>query len=405
MSEQTVNRLVERSLSAPETANLDDGPIDLEIGASRRGLRVLIPDRDLPVHQRGPQWQLDCLVIDTLNFRPDENEGFKGLRDGEKIILGRDSTYDRFNFDTTISRQHVAIQRQGSEIIITDLGSSNGTYLRTLAVHLGTVDMAGDTFAKPRKNLTNEDAFFVDQESLSAGVFDGIGSEKGSGLSAQLASETVADFLRNTPTRLPRNLARRAVAHALFNAHEEILAQFGNPGGTTATAMKLFETENGTPYAAVASVGDSRAYLYRDTKLIHKTLDQVPSPYRNPAAPLRIQENLSNVSSPGELAAMPDEMQAMFKNRALISGALGTRDHQPQIAPIDFSVYANDRILLTSDGVHDNLTSREIQAELQRHGSTEESLQRLIQSALRRTHEAHHIRRKPDDITATLVDI
>lgn len=53
-------------------------------------------------------------------------KGFKGLRDGEEVVLGRE-TPGRFQFGETVSRSHVKIACQGDRITFTDLGSTNGT--------------------------------------------------------------------------------------------------------------------------------------------------------------------------------------------------------------------------------------------------------------------------------------
>ena len=57
---------------------------------------------------------------------------------------------------------------------------------------------------------------------------------------------------------------------ALNAGHESIInsAQGGNIA-TTAAVAKIFETEKGNPFVVVASVGDSRIYLFRDSQLDH----------------------------------------------------------------------------------------------------------------------------------------
>ena len=58
----------------------------------------------------------------------DRKGGLKALRDGESVLLGRESYENRFSGlkDSLVSRKHVAITRQGSEIAIQDV-SANGT--------------------------------------------------------------------------------------------------------------------------------------------------------------------------------------------------------------------------------------------------------------------------------------
>jgi pSer/pThr/pTyr-binding forkhead associated (FHA) protein len=45
------------------------------------------------------------------------------------ITIGRDPGSDIVPSDSQISRQHAEICRQGNEFVITDLGSTNGTFI------------------------------------------------------------------------------------------------------------------------------------------------------------------------------------------------------------------------------------------------------------------------------------
>lgn len=69
---------------------------------------------------------VDCLIVDQEKFDPAKMKGFKGLRDGEVVILGRENHYGRFDFNDAVSRMHVEITRKENIITIRDL-SRNGT--------------------------------------------------------------------------------------------------------------------------------------------------------------------------------------------------------------------------------------------------------------------------------------
>ncbi len=51
------------------------------------------------------------------------------LGDEAEVIVGRDETCDVQIRSTTISREHCAIEREGEDFILRDLGSSGGTFL------------------------------------------------------------------------------------------------------------------------------------------------------------------------------------------------------------------------------------------------------------------------------------
>jgi adenylate cyclase len=51
------------------------------------------------------------------------------LRDGVPLIVGRAPTCDLPVFDPTISRRHAEITSDGGEVVVRDLGSSNGTFV------------------------------------------------------------------------------------------------------------------------------------------------------------------------------------------------------------------------------------------------------------------------------------
>jgi hypothetical protein len=65
-------------------------------------------------------WNADYLVIDP------EGKGYKGIRENEPVVLGRQSPY-RFEFPQTVSRLHLKIELVGGKLIIEDLDSTNGT--------------------------------------------------------------------------------------------------------------------------------------------------------------------------------------------------------------------------------------------------------------------------------------
>lgn len=51
------------------------------------------------------------------------------LGESKEVIIGRDETCDVRIVSQSVSREHCAIEQEGEELFIRDLGSSGGTYL------------------------------------------------------------------------------------------------------------------------------------------------------------------------------------------------------------------------------------------------------------------------------------
>jgi len=51
------------------------------------------------------------------------------LGENKEVIVGRDETCDIRIVAKSVSREHCAIEQDGDELVLRDLGSSGGTYL------------------------------------------------------------------------------------------------------------------------------------------------------------------------------------------------------------------------------------------------------------------------------------
>lgn len=414
--------------------DLDEGPIDISLASYP--MRIVEAWRDIKVISN-----VDCLVIDPATYsRRGEAYGYKGLRDGETIILGRKSDYGRFDFPQIVSREHVSISRSGNKITVQDLGSTNGTYhllpytestdtavtepietTQTESVRpeesltgecrpkaklerLG-FKLAGSSIPSDRHPSRNEDAFLVDPKNLTIGVFDGVGGAPGSERAALLASEAVQAHLKQVPSELPRSLSHRAMQEAFIKAHRAIRQDPASGIATTATIARVFESQLGGPYAVVASAGDSRAYLLRDNNLAQLTLDHAyhVSGYSDDQKRV-LQETLAGAT---DLSQLDEEALIAFKQRNILTSFLGGSNEEENlvITVQDFEVYEGDRLVITSDGVHDNLTSAEIENILQEHESIEVAMEAMIHAARLRSQDLDHVRAKPDDMTASAISL
>jgi protein phosphatase len=117
------------------------------------------------------------------------------------------------------------------------------------------------------------------------------------------------------------------------------------------------------------------------------------------------QEQAHTIDQAMSITELTEEELGYFKMRGGITQALGS-PVPPTIHTGSVQVSEGEYILLCSDGIHDNLSDREIQSLLGTHPSYG-SAKKLVQYALNRSQEDfdNTIRAKPDDMTALLISI
>jgi DNA-binding winged helix-turn-helix (wHTH) protein len=79
--------------------------------------------------------------------------GQAALRDGEHV-LGRDPELDLFLDSPGVSRRHALLRIDGEDVTVEDLGSKNGTFVRSQRVHAPTRLMDRDVFSVGSVQLT-----------------------------------------------------------------------------------------------------------------------------------------------------------------------------------------------------------------------------------------------------------
>lgn len=109
----------------PEALNYrQTGPLQVDLGGKVLEVRSV---QDIPpglMKQLGLSPEVGYFILD-----PSSPRGFKGLRDGEMVQIGRNSSH-RFELGPNVSRTHVRIARKGDQITVEDLGSRYGTEVR-----------------------------------------------------------------------------------------------------------------------------------------------------------------------------------------------------------------------------------------------------------------------------------
>jgi protein phosphatase len=142
--------------------------------------------------------------------------------------------------------------------------------------------------------------------------------------------------------------------------------------GTTCTAALVLPRS-----VVVANVGDSRAYLYRDSRLQPLTRDQ------------------SVVGKLLESGVLRPELAEHHPLRHVLLQAIGT---SPQVEPAitEVALQDGDRILVCSDGLHGCVSAEEIAAVLHDTPDVAQATRRLVELALNAG--------GPDNVTVLVAD-
>lgn len=260
----------------------------------------------------------------------------------------------------------------------------------------------------------NEDTYFA-TDSGGLGVFDGLGGHVGSEQAAAIASRVVESALNSIERFLHPLEAEGRLRESLYLAHRAIVAEqleSHNNIATTAVIAQLFEsTLSDMMYLGIAHAGDSRAYILRDGRFVYTTLDHsLTTAQESEREQRRVQ---SMISSAHYLDEIDPYDWRHVSQRNYIDSCLGGRGHV-KIAATHLPVLSGDAVLLTSDGIHDNLTDLEIRNTLSRYALV--APDELVNRAYERSREPREVRvaiggeqfnrtafrPKPDDMTAVV---
>jgi serine/threonine protein phosphatase PrpC len=216
----------------------------------------------------------------------------------------------------------------------------------------------------------NEDFYLISPTGAYI-VADGMGGAQAGEHASKLAVETVASFLQNAPS---------PDAETLFQAFREanlrvMKAAAGDPElegmGTTLVAA----LESG-PELLIASVGDSRVYMYDGGELRSITEDQ------------------TWVNEVGRKLGLDEASLKTHPMRHVLTMAIGV---SPELRVHSYTVHPHpgELILLSSDGLHGVIDAGVIADKLSGNGSLQAKCERLIDAAKQAG--------GPDNITVVLL--
>ncbi|ADB48450.1 Stp1/IreP family PP2C-type Ser/Thr phosphatase [Conexibacter woesei] len=200
----------------------------------------------------------------------------------------------------------------------------------------------------------NEDNFFV--RSPLFVVADGMGGAQAGEVASRLAAETFATGLPEGGTVEERLATRVLEANSrIYRLSREDSERAGM--GTTLTAIYVDGEE-----LAVAHVGDSRAYLWRDGELTRLTRDH------------------SLVDELVRRGKLTEEEAAEHPQRSIITRALGP-EPDVEVDTRTYRAQAADVLLLCSDGLTSMISEQHVAELLGAAESLEAAAQALIDAA------------------------
>jgi len=217
----------------------------------------------------------------------------------------------------------------------------------------------------------NEDSYFLSPKTGLYLVADGMGGAQAGEHASKIAVDTVASFIEQAPGRDAETLAQafQEANHRVMNA----AASDANLEGMGTTLVAALEKG---PEVLIASVGDSRAYVYKDGELTGITEDQ------------------TWVHEVGRRLGIDENSLRTHPMRHVLTMAIGV---SPELRVHSYTVTPENgtMILLSSDGLHGVVDASLIAKTLSGNGTLESKCKRLIDAA--------RAAGGPDNITAILL--
>ncbi|MGH2882552.1 MAG: Stp1/IreP family PP2C-type Ser/Thr phosphatase, partial [Solirubrobacteraceae bacterium] len=216
---------------------------------------------------------------------------------------------------------------------------------------------AADTTCKTdtgRQRRDNEDSAFARAPVFV--VADGMGGAQAGEVASRIAVEAFEHGLPDSGS--PEERLATRVREANAQIYERSRADRGRAGiGTTLTAAYVDDT-----HVAIAHVGDSRAYLFRDGTLQRLTQDH------------------SLVDELVRRGKLTEEQAAEHPQRSIITRALGP-EPDVEVDTWTYPARAGDVVLLCSDGLTSMISEERVRAILGEHDNLDEAGDALIREA------------------------
>lgn len=258
-----------------------------------------------------------------------------------------------------------------------------------------------------RGQIRNQDAVLIASDKKLAAVFDGMGGTKGADVAASTALTAVKRSIDQGEDTTP------SAAHALEqligyieNGHRAILDHRRNSPehddmGSTAAAVRIFDNPDGTRELLVANSGDSRVYVLRGDG----TLEHITQPTADDTTSQSVMRKELAIYDDASTNNDMDNYymaQYYFKTRHSLETFLGAEKLRIDRYRVPLS--SDDRVVLMTDGIPNNLTTSEIARILSGSGTSEEHASALIAAAKDRALVHKTFRSHDDDMSIVIID-
>lgn len=356
-----------------------------------------------------------------------EVKGKKLESDFEKLtdLLNDANHCNLINADRQILREIVEEHKENKEVLYAvnrvievyevnnyDSDYRSGSQAGSSASDTPKIQVLGaETLAK-ELNKPNEDAYITDQGRQIFIVCDGLSESEKSYEAAQWVCKNLPDRLSN----LSNNYSEweNELKEIMFQSLKDLnaYAQTEHNGKSMQTTVCALMVKNG--YAIISNIGDSRVYrqAQESKSLVQLTddrftlkMEEQPWIYQKVIAYLPSFENLSG------------NLSNIALNRGRINMFIGTYDsieNEEYIRENLTSVYVHkcmdgDKFILTSDGIHDNLTDDQIGHIVSTSSKPAKDLVNLAKQVSGQQDKDRAInkyrRPKPDDMTAIVMQV
>ncbi len=234
------------------------------------------------------------------------------------------------------------------------------------------------------------------------GIFDSVGGRDQGRLVSHLAGRTIAAFWQGLP-EAERQGSPEQVEHTLQAAIQQadtVIAELPIPAEqrrpATTLTLCVLSFHQGQAYASVAHVGDSRVYLARLGQPLRRLTNDHGYFRFAVRRELLTERDAWRIEQVEHREDLSREDQAHFERRHQITCAVGWSDF-PTIPVSSHPLLPGDWVILCTDGLHDNLADREIDALVQTSGRA--GALQMVNAAFQRSQQTH-IRAKRDDVSA-----
>ncbi len=236
-----------------------------------------------------------------------------------------------------------------------------------------------------RVRTNNEDNFIVcniwDDAHVLAVVIDGVGGYEGGEVAAEIARETIYEYLVNNPDGDALELLKKAVIYANNSIYRQRKAN--HELGSMSCVLTASIVELDSMRVNIAHVGDTRLYQYSAGQMEKLSHDHSLIGYRE------------------EIGELTEEEAMCHPQRNIISRDVGSvelgDDDTSHIEVASYPLENKTQLLLCSDGLCDMITSVQMAEVLSKGMPVEEKVVGLIEAALDAGGR--------DNVTVVVVDI